>query len=424
MNKVGIFAGSLLVAFVATYFYSPILGSNADDRAGAPFKATLNVEGVVGIRADVSELNLSSSAGTFVSAPVNVDVASNSIYGYTLSIEDADNNTNMVSTEVSDVVSSSFSGSKTSSTMADNNWGYSINNTDFYAVPASGSPVAVKRTNTIMSTAYETTPVYFGVKVGMNLPASTYADIVKFTAYVNGSDREPIDKDPNVDDNPKITMHRISNMQDMRPTICANSSIGDATILTDTRDNRSYTVKKLADGHCWMTESLGIVNKTITPADSNVTSNFTIPANDISAFTNAYNTNAAYVYYQNYYGAYYSFYTATAGWGTDGVTTGNSPTDICPRGWRLPTGNSSGEFKTLYDNYNSSELMQGAPNFKISGYVRDATLGELNTGNYWSSSSDGEHLAFYLYLNSNSSIAGPSFLNDKYVGLHVRCIAK
>ena len=37
---------------------------------------------------------------------------------------------------------------------------------------------------------------------------------------------------------------------------CSTMQIGDVTALTDTRDNQTYAVAKLADGNCWMTDDL------------------------------------------------------------------------------------------------------------------------------------------------------------------------
>ena len=51
-----------------------------------------------------------------------------------------------------------------------------------------------------------------------------------------------------------------------------------------------------------------------------------------------------------YFGGYlYNFLAATAGWGTTAQERGNSPQDICPKNWRLPTGGPGGEFQTLSD---------------------------------------------------------------------------
>ena len=129
----------------------------------------------------------------------------------------------------------------------------------------------------------------------------------------------------------------ISTMQDMTSSICSATAVGASKNLTDTRDNNVYTVRKLNDGKCWMVNNLKIINKTISSNDSNLPSGvtWTIPTSDLAAFTGAYNINAVYTESGE---VYYSFFTATAGWGMESATSGNSPRDICPKGWRLPTG--------------------------------------------------------------------------------------
>jgi uncharacterized protein (TIGR02145 family) len=199
------------------------------------------------------------------------------------------------------------------------------------------------------------------------------------------------------------------------------ANVGDSATLQDTRDGNMYTVKKLKDGKVWMTENLRIAGKTITSADSNVTSSYAIPASDISAFAAAaYNTSAAYV--DSTYGGYYNFYTATAGWGTNSVTSGNSPQDICPKGWRLPTsGSSTGEFQTLYNNYNSAALMLGEPNFILSASVVGGSVsGQGSYGNYWSSTVASANGAYRINYNSSDVYFGSDF---KFAGFSVRCVA-
>ena len=211
----------------------------------------------------------------------------------------------------------------------------------------------------------------------------------------------------------------ISTMQAMTSTICSNMSSGASKNLTDTRDNNVYTIKKLADGKCWMTQNLRLVNKTITSADSNTTSNFTIPASSISGF-NAYNTNNAY-YRDNTHGSYYTFYTATAGWGTNSVTSGFTPKDICPKGWRLPTGGEGGEFEALYNKYNSEDLLIGTPGFVDTGYIDNGSIERDSRGYYWASSVVSNNLAHDLDIRSNPNAVG---YDDKRFGFAVRCVAK
>lgn len=208
-------------------------------------------------------------------------------------------------------------------------------------------------------------------------------------------------------------------MQTFNKSSLAN--VGDSATLIDARDGEKYTVKKLADGNVWMTQNLRLINKTISSADSNLPAGetWTIPASSVSGFS-AQNTNNAYL--DSTYGGYYSFYTATAGWGTNSVTSGNSPKDICPKGWRLPTGGSTGEFNTLYGQYNSYALMMGEPNFTLSGSVYNGSVsGQGSRGRFLSSTVRDANLAYYFLYSSNS--VNPASSERKYYGFSVRCVA-
>ena len=239
----------------------------------------------------------------------------------------------------------------------------------------------------------------------------------------------------------QATILAISNMQAMTSSICSATAIGTSTTLTDTRDNNTYTVKKLKDGKCWMTQNLRLVNKTISSADSNLPSGttWTVPASS-PGFGGGFNLNKAYLH--STYGGYYSFYAATAGWGTDSVTSGNSPKDICPKGWRLPTGGLSGEFQALYNKYNSVDLMKGEPAFTLSGngtrvdatnpvsgtpvdYNENPITQENAMGLWWSSSVYNTYYGYNHYIYDYSSKrVDPADYKYKDNGYPVRCIAK
>ncbi|MBQ3271520.1 hypothetical protein IJH10_02865 [Candidatus Saccharibacteria bacterium] len=200
--------------------------------------------------------------------------------------------------------------------------------------------------------------------------------------------------------------------------------------MYDIRDGNSYRVRKLADGNCWMTENLRLVgSKKLTSADSNVSSDYTLPASSTSGWcTDADATcndkenvldsgNASY-------GVYYSWKAATAGTGTSAVTSGNATASICPKGWRIPTGGSSGEFQTLYNNYNSSALMQSAPAFVLSGARNgDITTGQGDSSYYWSSTARGSATAYDFVLR-DSGVVLPTDHSAKYLGFTVRCISR
>ena len=238
-----------------------------------------------------------------------------------------------------------------------------------------------------------------------------------------------------------LSIHCIANEEQSIPTMqtfdkTTLANIGDSAQVKDARDGNIYTVEKLKDGNVWMTENLRIVGKTITDADSNLPTgvSYTIPASSLSDFTVAFDTNAAYLAGKTY-GAYYNFYTATAGWGTLSVSSGNAPQDICPKGWRLPTGDSSGEFGALaseyidiseYEDENADAFVEDG-NFVLSGRAHnDLQRYPGAIGYYWSSTVDyGEKVYYLIIYNSDYGFrinVGDSF--EKYDGMTVRCIAK
>ena len=168
---------------------------------------------------------------------------------------------------------------------------------------------------------------------------------------------------------------------------CSGLAQGSVTALTDTRDNDTYAVAKLADGKCWMIENLRLDNTpeltsnnthnpslplanswwyssandsdtkptsnhlsvTVNPTttawcttnSSNCDDQSMLATNNTTFFTN--NTASGYSALSNVYsyGNYYNWYSATAGHGKYGDSYGNgyhAPGDICPAGWHLPKG--------------------------------------------------------------------------------------
>ena len=213
---------------------------------------------------------------------------------------------------------------------------------------------------------------------------------------------------------------------------CKNAATGTTYALRDERDNNVYTVAKLADGKCWMTQNLRLTgSRTLTSSDSDVSSNWTLPAETAGTFDwgdtcvdTAYNMKSTTATTYASYGNYYNWYAATAGTGTCSRSSGNASSSICPRGWRLPTGGYNREFQTLYNNYNSASAMMSSPvNFAPSGRREGSRimLRDL-TGYYWSSTADSSYYANYLYIASSG--AGPAYYNYKYLGYTVRCVAR
>ena len=396
----GIFGVFLLLGLVSAFLYSPVIRSNAaTDTAQSEVSAT--VAGVASVALDTNNLVLNfpspTSEGVFQSGTITATVTTNSSDGYEIYFSSVDNATNMThsSASISDVIASDFSSTVTSTTMAANKWGYSTDNTNYSKIPTLATQVTLRNIDHLPSAAEKTNTVRIGAKVNSSLKSGAYSKSVIFSVVAH---------------QPPVTM------QEFDKTILTN--VGDSMTLMDKRDRNFYTVKKLADGNVWMTENLRIANKDLTSADSDVSANFTIPASSVSGF-NAQDTNNAYV--DSTYGGYYTFYTATAGTGGTSLTSGNAPSSICPKGWRLPT---TTEFQTLYNtHYNSSALMRGEPGFVLSGYVRDGSVyNQGSGGDYWSSTVLNANYAYSLGLLS--SYVYPDDYRDKYGGLAVRCVAR
>ena len=430
LRNLAIFSTSLIFGFAILSLFAPIIVSNASDSVT---QFSLEVKPVLALAAP-PELDFGNitptNAGTFTSKSVDALVATNATKGYELYFSSKDEATDMLNTNtaISDKITSSFTGTVTNTTMGKNNWGYSLNNTDFTAIPKKSGHKKLRNLTTKPTTDELKTTVHFGTKISTNLVAGNYEKSVLFTAVAHA--------------NPAKTLHSISKLQQMTPEICAatttpnraatvldtdGSHYGDPNYaptktLVDTRDNNTYTVSKLADGKCWMTQNLRIVGKTLTPTDSDVTTNYTIPASSLSGFS-AYDTSNAYV---DNDGGFYNWYTATAGTGIQALSTHgqNTTVSICSKGWRLPTGGNNGEFEVLYDNYYSSSALRSNPiNLTLSGNVAISSRGGQGSyGEYWSStvySSDG---AYDLSLNASN--AGFASYYDKTNGFSVRCIAR
>ena len=426
--KIGIFSLGLFVAAFAVYIYSPIVGSHADENS-KDTEISLTVNSRLGIRVNTELIDLSGTMSSFVQGDVDVDVATNSQFGYTLAIEDKDDDTNMihVNSSVSDTVSSEFTGAMSSSNMEDNTWGFKFNDNGFYAIPVAGSPVAIKRTTAKSEADYETTTVTFGAKIGYNLTAGDYEDDIKFTAYVNGVDGGPEDGtkpgEPGV--NP--------DSDKMQSFDCSTLEASTSRTLIDKRDGNTYTVAKLADGRCWMTQNLRLAGKTISNADSDTFNTIEIPNNNWASSTNqATKRDNAYTYVidNDSHDVLYNYAAATAGSIIGQSNSTQATESICPTGWTLPT---IAEYDNLFSaagismNSAGAAIMMAEPyNYTIPGSVmfNSITLQSPNVQTfYWTATASDAYSRKSLMMQSNYVHTGASSLY-RYNGYPVRCIAR
>ncbi len=182
------------------------------------------------------------------------------------------------------------------------------------------------------------------------------------------------------------TLADITTMQDMTSGICANTPIGNTEYtLTDTRDNKTYTVAKLKDGNCWMTQDLAFAptnGMVINSTTSDVESDTTLKVNDSNSYTTMVGTS---------YGEVYGYTLATAG--TNHITSacytsGVAPGSICPKNWTLPTGGADGQFYNLLNGVSFAAAQAAPYNYKLGGYADHQATSITSSGSmgvYWSS---------------------------------------
>ncbi len=247
------------------------------------------------------------------------------------------------------------------------------------------------------------------------------------------------------------------NMQNFNPaTLCSSVTSGT---LTDSRDGTSYNVAKLADGKWWLLDNLALdlTNTTVqsrltssTTNASDTTLNYlkngggtTSDQHPITGVTNwtsgrsfsdpliettNKDTTGTGGYESGKYGIYYNFCAASAGsfcYGNGlngGTPSGNATEDICPKGWRIPTGGGSGEYDALYTAYNSDYAgFVNALHTPLAGAYSDgATVAQAEAVSFWSSIYGGGRNMYTLSI-STSSVNSQNLVSRSY-GYHVRCV--
>ena len=477
-------SGAVMVLVLGAMLFPSLPTAVQAEESGST--ANLNVESAVAITLpDTVAIDVTPTPdGTFSSSNVNLSVSTNNNSGYALYFATTGDDNHMHSqNQATTETIAPVSGSVTQATFANNTWGYNLRaasegdanaSTQYQAVPTSGD-TALKTTSAPSNDSYNLT---FGAKVNTSIPSGTYTNTVAVSVVAN----PPLVAD----------MTSLSTMQEMTPEVCEATEVGTVARLTDARDQKQYWVTKLADGNCWMTQNLDLdlsTSKALTPDDSDVSSNWTpTRSTTTSIFSNTTNTEQ-YSWdpgywvksdpdgYSNYCGSssgitsfndadctsagwtnvssmtpmddgttntvisgntynahylvgnFYQWNAATAG--TGGTITSQEATDsICPKGWRLPTSKSSGEYQALMAAYNitsntdsTTRITQSPLYFHPSGDVYSGSLrGAGCYGYYWSSTAYSSTINAY-YLNFYSGGVSPSLSSNRYYGFSVRCLA-
>mgnify|MGYP000970834894 CR=1 FL=1 len=478
MKQPAVFRRSYLIrSFIAvSCFAVAALLSGVVDPVAAISENTLlelDIPNVLALTADSSvEMNFTPTpGGTFMKKSTNVTVTTNNMTGYVLQVADQDSNTDL--SHLLPTVShriQSISSNATESNFPTNSWGLSLDQTNFQAIPLNANPLTIAGTAT-GPVAGERKTVTFGAKVNADLTSGTYHDTVVFTAIANYV--------------PTPTFSGITTMQQMTTGICnaetkptkeATQSTTDhtedtnlvpETTLTDTRDGKSYIIRKLADGNCWMSQNLALSpdgNTTYTEADTDLHDGrtFTAPAEaeDGSEWSLNGSDGPGYAipypgiaYIQNgttpsstgqpleATGNFYNWPMATAGArdvnGNNLIyaNSGEAADSICPKGWRLPPADGDKSYKNLLvSSYNlptnsGAALLASPFNFLFAGWFGS----ENNDSNdYHDQGSGGVLIASTIHSGMNASantIFIEEFFSNQWAapfgrGFSVRCVAR
>ena len=205
---------------------------------------------------------------------INVSVATNASYGYTLSAIAGDsthNNSNLTHSNNTDI----FSSIATNADLAnlddseDNNiWGYttSLDNgsnwNNYNGLSNSTNTTLIDNSNTADSTG--SIDFKIGAKAASTQASGTYTNTINFIAVTKVAPMSLLDS---FIASGAEQLNGYYKMQDMTHDICNNVDIEESELqLIDVRDNKIYWVAKLKDGNCWMTQNLEldlIANSTI-----------------------------------------------------------------------------------------------------------------------------------------------------------------
>ncbi|MCR5832975.1 MAG: DUF285 domain-containing protein [Candidatus Saccharibacteria bacterium] len=391
---------------------------------------------------------------------INVLVSTNSESGYTVnavagSLESNTSDLIRIDEEGDgrqDVFSSIEPGIIVSEITQDRTWGFSTDHGETYnGIPNFTSlvPVLIKTTT---DPANDEIPFLIGARANQFQAPGEYRNTVTFTAIAN-----PIPD----------TIATTRYMQDINDDVYASMEMEEQYQLIDKRDNKKYWVAKLQDGNVWMTQNLNFEltapSVTLYPDTSNTVSPVTINVasqrvDEIEKSGTTWNGSNGVVYPSNIDpdtyvegGSYASngifrlkeSLKSTEDLDADSenwhyIIGGRYPTRsaslmaaVCPKGWRLPDRNTSGDsvdeqysLDKLVENYN---IMGAAPIY-ISALPYESNISVNESGSTYNS-------AKYITLNGTMELsAGPdniiygiSSLSDGYIYANafasIRCVA-
>lgn len=471
------------------------------DTASTDFSITVNPSASLTVSAASVNLQITpNKSGVYDSASLDVTASTNSTAGYTLTM--ATSNTSLTSSTINvntgtNPTIPSIAESQTGISAADfaastdsnvlNHWGLAIGNSNFNAIK---SEQTIKTTDTNITN--DTTTLSMASKLDLNTVPGVYSTTLNFQLTAN-TPVITLEDSYAAHGKAKATIsgNQYYSMQDMSTSICEYANVVPSSLeVYDSRDNTIYTIGKLADDRCWLLDNLALDplanGVSITAANTNASTeaitNFL--GGSTSALHDGWSTDAVAVqgstsvfdsplYYAGSkdltraditnpidslteandwkFGIYYNYcaasmgtycYTSGQGIDKDGTSAIDVNQDICPAGWRMPTGGpigtvgttteGGGEYENLYSHYSGgSGTGEGSKyaNYRIalhlplSGtFFNGSTQNHSNYGYFWSSTYSTNSNVYYLNLNAYSLYTQNDIVRSSTY--NVRCIAK
>ena len=248
---------------------------------GFTFNPTLSVN------ISPSDLTISNlSPGTTTDSNIiNVSVATNAAYGYTLSANVNNeslvhsNNINTFNSIATDANLSDLDNSEDT-----NIWGYSYKDNTIVSPSWSNyNGLSSSNSNTLLdanSNVSSNLDFKIAAKASSTQASGTYTGAINFTAVSNVAPMSLLDS---FIASGAEQLNGYYKMQDMTHDICEAVDVEESELqLIDVRDNKVYWVAKLKDGNCWMTQNLDL---DITASSTALNSNNTDISTDESIYT-------------------------------------------------------------------------------------------------------------------------------------------
>ena len=458
MKKV-ITISATALAILSMFFISfSFIDTGSVHAESSDSQASLTLDPVIDISAP-SSVTLNCTPGStdaqaeLCTSTANIVVNTNNITGYTLQMNATSGSPTALTNSAASPAATipTLSQAYPSANFPVNSWGYTGGldkseetggydcSTNYCPILAYNSDPTTYAPNHIINqtdapSTTSTTSITFAGKVNTTKPSGTYSTSVTFTAVTN------------------YVPHPITNgmsMTDIDSSTCSDTPTDVTYTVEDPRDHTNYTVAKLQDGNCWMTQNLALGGSTamnLTQADSNVGSGgFTLPASVSEGdWAGSYTTPEFFDYAGNYpsqqainkYGNYYNWPAATAG---TNPSSGDSQYSICPKNWRLPSASSTdatdSEFYKMLNPYITTGSWSGSSwssvtttNFTnapvslvFSGDYYGGLGNQGSTGFFWSATASGSDDAGNLYARSSGRVY-PRDIDSKDYGNSIRCL--